>query len=182
MKSKTHYLVAGIAVAASFTSAATLAASKDEIDASVRTALKQFHAINPSHRELESKAAGELVFPRITKGGIGVGGEYGEGVLRVNNKTVGYYSLSSASIGLTLGLAKHREVILFETQAALDKFTNSKGWSVGADTGVALVSAGAGGDYDSQTLQKPVLGFVYGEKGLMADASFEGSKVNKIER
>jgi lipid-binding SYLF domain-containing protein len=182
MKIKSQHLAAGIAIAACFTSAATLAATKDEIDASVRAALKQFDGLHAGNRELARKAAGELVFPRITKAGAGIGGEYGEGVLRVNNKTVGYYSLSSASIGLTLGVAKHREVILFQTQEALDKFTNSTGWTVGADTAIALVSAGAGGDYDTQTLQKPVLGFVYGVKGLMGDVSLEGSKVNKIER
>jgi lipid-binding SYLF domain-containing protein len=182
MKAKNLYAAAGIAIIALFASAASLAASKAEIDASVSTALKQWHAINPAHKELENKAAGMLVFPRVTKGGVGVAGEYGEGVLRVNHQTAGYYSLSSASVGLTLGIAKHREIILFMTQEALDKFTNSKGWSIGADTGVALVKVGAGGDYDTQTLQKPILGFVFGTKGLIGDLSLEGSKINSIDR
>ncbi len=68
------------------------------------------------------------------------------------------------------------------TQDALDKFTNSKGWSIGADTGVALVKVGAGGDYDTETLKKPVVGFVFGEKGLIADLSLEGTKINSIDR
>ena len=123
-----------------------------------------------------------MVFPRVTKGGAGIAGEYGEGALQVNGKTVTYYKVSSASIGLTLGVAQHSEVIMFMTQESLDKFSTSKGWSIGADTGVALVSKGAGDDYDSQTLQKAILGFVYGEKGLIADLSLEGSKVVKIEK
>jgi lipid-binding SYLF domain-containing protein len=113
---------------------------------------------------------------------VGIAGEYGEGALQVDGKIVGYYSVSSASIGLTIGAAKRSEVIVFTTQAALDKFTSSKGWSVGADAGVALISKGAGGDYDTQTLQKPVIGFVFGEKGLIADLSLEGSKINQIAR
>jgi lipid-binding SYLF domain-containing protein len=83
---------------------------------------------------------------------------------------------------LTLGLAKHKEVILFMTQEALDKFVNGHGWTIGADTGVAVLSKGAGGDYDSKTLQRPILGFVFGEKGLIGDLSFDGSKVSKLDR
>jgi lipid-binding SYLF domain-containing protein len=182
MKAKNLYAATGLTVIALFASAASIAASKGEIDASVSTALKNWEGINANHRELESKAAGMLVFPHITKGGVGIAGEYGEGVLRVNNQTVGYYSLSSASVGLTLGIAKHSEIILFMTQQALDKFTNSKGWSIGADTGVALVKVGAGGKYDSETLKKPILGFVFSEKGLIADISLEGSKINSIDK
>jgi lipid-binding SYLF domain-containing protein len=85
-------------------------------------------------------------------------------------------------VGLTLGLAKHKEVILFMTQEALDKFTTGHGWSIGADTGVAVLSKGAGGDYDTQTLQRPILGFVFGEKGLIGDVSLDGSKVTKLEK
>ncbi len=128
MEAKYLYAATGLTIIALFASAASIAASKMEIDASVSTALKNWEAINPNHRELESKAAGMLVFPRITKGGVGIAGEYGEGVLRVNDQTVGYYSVSSASVGLTLGIAKHSEIILFMTQEALDKFRNSKGW------------------------------------------------------
>jgi lipid-binding SYLF domain-containing protein len=84
-----------------------------------------------------------LVFPRVTKGGIGIGGEFGDGALQVNGKTVGYYSIGSASVGLTLGLAKHSEIIMFMTQDSLDKFTSSAGWSIGADAGITLVSGGA---------------------------------------
>jgi lipid-binding SYLF domain-containing protein len=161
---------------------AAVAATKAHIDAGVARAIRQFHALNPEHAKLEKKAFGELVFPRLTKGGIGVAGEYGEGALLEKGQTVGYYSLSSASIGLTLGAARHREILLFMTQDALDKFVNSQGWSAGADTGVAVVSQGAGGAYDSETLNKPVLAFIFGVKGLIGDASIEGSKINKIDR
>ncbi|MEP6885592.1 MAG: YSC84-related protein [Gammaproteobacteria bacterium] len=182
MKARSLYAATGVAIIALFAATASLAASKAEIDASVSTALKNFHALNPVHKELQTKAAGILVFPRVTKGGVGVAGEYGEGVLRVNHKTVGYYSMASASIGLTLGIAKHSEIIMFMTQEALDEFLNSKGWSIGADTAIALVKVGAGGNYDTQTLQKPILGFVFGEKGLLADLSLEGEKINSIDR
>jgi lipid-binding SYLF domain-containing protein len=165
-----------------FAGTSVRAETKSEIDVSVHETLKQFDALNTHHEPLLHTAAGTLVFPRVTKGGVGVAGEYGEGALRIDGKTVGYYSVSSASIGLTVGAAKRSEIIVFTTQAALDKFISSKGWSVGADAGVAVITKGAGGDYDTQTLAKPVIGFVFGEKGLIADLSFEGSKINKLDR
>ena len=106
----------------------------------------------------------------------------GEGVLQIAGKTAGYYAITAASVGLTVGVAQRSEIIMFMTQAALDKFTQSKGWTVGAEAGVAVVSEGAGGTYDSKTFQKPILGFVYGEKGLIGDLSLEGSKITKVEK
>ncbi|HEY0803369.1 MAG TPA: YSC84-related protein, partial [Steroidobacteraceae bacterium] len=161
---------------------ASFGATKDEIDKGVHHTLQQFNQLNPMHHDLVARAKGVLVFPRVTKGGVGVGGQFGEGALRIDGKNVAYYSISSASVGLTLGLAKHKEVILFMTQEVLDKFMNSHGWSIGADTGVAVLDKGAGGAYDTQTLQRPILAFVFGEKGLIGDISLEGSKVTKLDK
>jgi lipid-binding SYLF domain-containing protein len=71
-------------------------------------------------------------------------------------------------------------VILFNTPQALDKFVKGGDWSIGADASVAVMKKGAGGNYDTQTLNKPVLDFVFGEKGLMGDASLQGAKISKI--
>lgn len=171
---------AGLAIVALTSSAASFAATETQIDTRVSETLLYFNSINPENRVLGDKAAGVLVFPRVTKGGIGVGAEFGEGVLQVNGKTVGYYSVGAASVGLTLGLAKHSEIIMFMTQDSLNKFTSSNGWSIGADAGITVVSGGASGTYDTQTQQKPILGFVFAEKGLIGDLSFEGSKISKI--
>lgn len=156
--------------------------SRAAIDVNVGDALKSFYASNPKHEELVNKAAGLLVFPRITKGGAGIAGEYGKGVLMVGGKIVRYYSEGGASIGLTLGVNERTEVILFMTTDSLEKFRHSKGWTIGADAGVAVMSEGAGGVYDSKTLQKPIIGFVYNEKGLIADLSLEGSRIKKLPR
>jgi lipid-binding SYLF domain-containing protein len=181
MKLKALAATTGLAVLALVASAASFAHSKAELDASADRAIHRFFALNPANKSLARKAAGILVFSHVTKGGVGVAGEYGQGVLRVNHATVDYYSIGSASVGLTLGLAKHSEIIMFMTQDSLDKFTSSAGWSIGADAAVALVSQGAGGQYDSETIAKPILGFVFGEKGLLGDVSLEGSKISKIK-
>ena len=176
------FAATGLAAAALLMSAVSFGATKAEIDERVHVAMHQFYELNAQHKDLIARAKGVLVFPRITKGGVGVGGEFGEGALRIDGKNVAYYSISSASVGLTLGLAKRKEVILFMTQEALDKFMSTKGWAVGADTGIAMLSKGAGGDYDTKNLQRPILGFVFAEKGLIADVSLDGSKITQLNR
>jgi lipid-binding SYLF domain-containing protein len=159
-----------------------LAADTAAIDSQVSATLDRFYALSPNNKGLVQNAAAVLVFPTITKAGIGLGGEHGDGALQESGKTVGYYSISGASIGLTLGVSRHSEVILFDSPEARDKFVNGGDWSIGADASVAVMKKGAGGDYDSQTLKKPVLAFVFGEKGLMGDASLQGAKISKIAK
>lgn len=161
---------------------AALALDTAALDTKVAATLEHFYSLGKNNKFLEQNAAAVLVFPTITKAGIGIGGEHGDGALLQNGKTVGYYSNSGASIGLTLGVSEHSEVILFNSAEARDKFLKSSNWSIGADTSVAVVKAGAGGTYDSETMKKPVLAFVFGEKGLMGDASLQGGKISKIKQ
>ena len=181
MRLKALMAITGLTLFALVASGPSFARTKAQIDASADKAIAHFFRLNPQHKELADKAAGILIFGRVTRGGVGVAGKFSEGLLRVNGKTVDYYSVESASVGLTLGVAEHSEVILFMTRDSLDKFTNSQGWSAGADTSFALVSKGAGGQYDTATLGKPILGFIFHEKGLLGDLSFEGSKITKIK-
>src|ERR1700737_5535515 len=118
-------------------SIAARAESKQEIDVSVSDTLRRFTNANPAHAELLRKAVGVLAFPRITKAGAGIGGEHGNGALLKGGSIVGYYSLTSASVGLTLGGGQRSEVLLFMTHEALSKFEASHTWSVGVDAQVA---------------------------------------------
>jgi lipid-binding SYLF domain-containing protein len=172
--------MAALAAAATLVSNVALAVDTAALDTQVSATLDKFYALNPKHKDLVQNAAAVLVFPDITKGGIGVGGEHGDGALQQDGKTVGYYSISGASIGLTLGLSHHSEVIVFKTTDARDKFLKSGNWSIGADASVAVVKEGAGGGLDSQTMNKPVDAFIFGERGLMGDASLQGAKISKI--
>ncbi len=181
MKLKALTAVTGLTILALVASGSCLASSKAEISARADRTLEHFYALNPANKQLTHKAAGILVFPRVTKGGAGVAGEFGEGELQVGGTIVNYYSVGSASVGLTLGVGRHSEIIMFMSADSLDKFEKSEGWSVGADTAVAVVTQGAGGQYDAASLDKPILGFVFGQKGLIGDLSLEGSKITKIK-
>ena len=158
------------------------AASREEIDARVREALTSFEAEAPAGHELSRKAAGVLVFPNVIKAGIGLGGEYGEGVLQIKGANAGYYSIAAASIGFQLGAQARNQVILFMNQSALDTFRQSQGWKAGVDASVALATLGAGGVIDSETLNRPIIGFIFSGKGLMYNLTFEGSKISRIDR
>ncbi len=129
-----------------------------------------------------NQAAGYLVFPRVIKAGVGVGAETGEGVLRVGGSTVAYYRTTSGSIGFQLGAQAKSIVIAFMTREALDRFRNSEGWRVGVDGSVALVDVGVGKTIDSDNVRDPVVGFVFGSKGLMYNLTFEGTKFTKLDK
>jgi lipid-binding SYLF domain-containing protein len=180
MNIKFGLVMAGLIAVAVATSATSLASTETQINSQVSETLAKFIALNPSNAGLIDKAAGVLVFPSVTKAGVGVAGEYGQGALQVGGKTVGYYSVGSGSVGLTLGMAKRSEIVVFMTQESLDKFTAGKDWSIGADAGITVISGGANGSYDTQTMHKSILGFIFSEKGLLGDLSFEGSKISKI--
>jgi lipid-binding SYLF domain-containing protein len=181
MKPKFPTLLMSVgAIATMLIGSGALAADTAAIDKQVAATLDRFYTLSDPNKYLAQNAAAVLVFPKITKAGIGVGGEHGDGALQENGKSVGYYSISGASIGLTLGVSQHSQVILFNTTEARDKFLKSSDWSIGADASVAVMRKGAGGTYDSETMKKPVLAFVFGEKGLMGDASLKGAKISKI--
>jgi lipid-binding SYLF domain-containing protein len=153
-----------------------------EIDAHVDAALDRFVAEVKGGRELLAKADAALVLPKVVKGGIIVGGEYGEGALREGGRTVAYYSVASASLGLTLGGEVKDLVILFMEKSALKKFRKSQGWEAGVDGNIAVIKIGGGASVDTTSVREPIIGFVVGVKGLLVDASFKGSKFSAIKR
>jgi lipid-binding SYLF domain-containing protein len=162
-------------------SAATDMSKRQSIDASVDGTMSRLYTSVSGSRELVSKARGVLVFPSVLQVGFVVGGQYGEGALRVGGHSVGYYSTVSGSFGLTAGAQSKAIIFLFMTQDALDKFRNSDGWSAGADASVALVKIGANGAVDTTTATAPVQAFVLTNAGLMADVSLNGTKVSRLK-
>ena len=176
-------LLAVLATACSSTSTSSgdAAAKRSSIDASVDSAMSRLHAQVPGSRELAGKAKGVLVFPSVVSAGLGVGGSYGQGALRVGGRSVGYYSTTAASVGLLAGADSKAVFLLFMTQDALDKFRASNGWTAGADASVTMMKTGASAAIDTQTAQQPVVGFALSNAGLMANLSLDGTKVSKLD-
>ncbi len=169
-------------VAAILFSGSVLAASAEKLDLEANEALEVFREDVKGSEVFLNQAAGYLVFPRVIKIGIGIGGETGEGVLRVGGQTVDYYRTSAGSFGLQLGAQAKSIVIVFMTKDSLQKFRDSSGWKIGIDGSVALIDMGGGKTIDSQNVSDPVVGFIFGSKGLMYNLTLEGSKISKLDK
>jgi lipid-binding SYLF domain-containing protein len=168
-----------LALSATNVSAAQTAA---ELTAAVQKTIASCYQTVQTCKEFGNKASGMLVFPEVTKAAVGVGGEYGEGALVIGGKPAGFYSTSAASIGLQLGAEQRSQIIMFMTKEALQKFQASDGWEIGGKAGVTVIDTGMSGKIDTNSFNEPVVGYIFGEKGLMADLSFEGQKISKIQR
>ncbi len=153
-----------------------------EIDIKVDAALDRFKKEISGGKNFLKSAKGVLTFPSVIKAGLGIGGEYGEGALRINDKTVEYYSTVSASWGLQIGAQKKTLVIVFLEKKALDSFRGKNGWKVGVDGSIALIELGVGKTIDTTTIKDPVVGFVFDNKGLMYNLTLEGSKFTKLKK
>ena len=158
----------------------THAATAREIDVSVDVALERFTKEIKGSQELLAIAKGVLVFPSVYKAGLVVGGEYGEGALRIGGKTVDYYNTVAGSFGLQIGAQAKTIIIVFIQEEALANFRKSEGWKAGVDGSVALITVGAGGSLDTENIKDPIVGFVFGQKGLMANLTLEGAKITRM--
>lgn len=153
-----------------------------EINAEVNSALKVFPQHVKGGKEFLNAAKGVLVIPNIVKAGLGVGGEYGEGALRIGGKTVEYYSLAAGSIGFQIGAQKTNLILVFMQEEALKNFRQSSGWKAGVDGSVAFIDVGKGKSIDTVNIKEPIVAFIFGQKGLMANATIEGAKFTKLVR
>lgn len=150
------------------------------IDARVDATLDEMYRSYPNTADIADKASGLLVMPLVTEAGLGFGGGYGRGALRVGGATVDYYSNTKASAGLQIGAQQYAHVLFFMTDAALENFRRSPGWTLGADVGYVVNDRGESVAADSNTLLNPVLAAVFGQAGLQIGATLEGSKYTRI--
>lgn len=156
------------------------AGQADAIDAAVDETLREFFWQVRGGKELVGKAAGVLVFPKVYKAGIGIGGEFGEGALRRRGKTEDYYNTISASFGFQLGAQTRSVIIAFMTLDALYAFQRVDGWKVGVDGSVAILNVGVGASLDTTRIIDPVTAFIFDGKGLMYNLTLEGSKISRM--
>jgi lipid-binding SYLF domain-containing protein len=156
------------------------AASAHKISQDADQALRSLYAAQPKARELGKRAKAILVFPRIIKAGLLVGGQGGDGVLRVGGKTAGYYNIAAASFGLQAGAQRFSYALFFMTDSSLKYLEDSDGWSIGSGPSVVVMDKGAAASLTSTTVTQDVYAFPFGQHGLMAGLGLEGSKITRI--
>ena len=160
----------------------SFAATAKEVDVSVDVALDRFGREVNGAQEFLQAAKGVLVIPNVVQAGFIVGGEYGEGALRIGGKTVDYYNIVAGSLGFQIGAQQKDIILLFIDEVALKKFRYSDNWQAGIDGTVTVVNTGAEGSLDTTKINQPIIGFVFGQKGIMAGATIEGAKITKLKK
>ncbi|MEO1191224.1 MAG: twin-arginine translocation pathway signal protein [Pseudomonadota bacterium] len=152
-----------------------------EIDAKVAAGFKKLYASEPQAADLAKKAVAILMFPDIIKGGLIIGGEYGEGALIQDGKTDGYYSIAAASFGLQAGGQRFGYAMFFLTDAALNYLEESEGFEVGVGPTLVGGDKGWSSSMGTNNLQGDIAVVFFGQEGLMAGAGLRGSKITKID-
>src|SRR5262249_7589517 len=156
------------------------AADAAEIDRDVAAALNVLFDTTPEARDLASTARGILVFPNIVKAGFIVGAQYGQGALLMNGKTTGYYNIAAGSYGLQAGVQSFGYALFLMSGSAVNYLDTSGGWEVGVGPSIVVVDAGKAKTLTTTTAKDDIYAFVFGQRGLMAGAGLQGSKITKI--
>ena len=158
------------------------AASAAEINRDANKVLEKLYKKSSSAKALGEKAMAILVFPSITKGGFMVGGQYGEGALIKEGKTIAYYNTVSASYGLQAGVQKYGYVLFFMTDSAREYLDRSDGWELGTGPSIVIVDEGKAGGISTTTGRADVYAFMFDQKGLMGGLGLQGTKITKIKK
>ena len=153
-----------------------------QINKNVDVTLDRFYREIKDGRKLVGEAKGVLIFPNVYKAGFGIGGEYGEGALRLGGRTVDYYSTAAGSFGFQLGAQKKSIILLFMQDEVLNHLRESSNWKAGAGASITVINVGADGSVDTAKLNEPIIAFVIGQKGLMYNLSLEGAKFTKLNK
>ena len=159
---------------------AALAASASEIDRSATQSLTSLYKHTPGAKALADKAVAVLVFPKIVKGGFIIAGQFGDGALRKNGKSVAYYRSLAASYGFQAGVQAYGYVLFFMDDASLRYLDNSEGWELGVGPSLVVLDAGFGKNVSTTTMQKGVYAFIFDQTGLMGGLGIQGTKITRI--
>jgi len=151
-----------------------------ELARTSQAALTQLCAEAPLAKTLAPTAHAILVFPKVKKAGLMIGGQYGEGALLKEGKPVAYYKTTGVSYGLQAGGQQYGYAMFFMNQKAIDQLDNASGFEVGVGPSVVMVDEGMAKTTTTNTLKDDIYAFVFGQKGLMAGLGLQGNKIAKI--
>ena len=150
------------------------------IEKKSREALASLLSQSAGAKAISKDSVAVLVFPEILKGGLILGGLYGEGALIDGGKVDGYYSTAAGSIGLQAGLQKFGYAVFFLDEDALGYLDRSDGWEIGSAPSLVVVDEGVSGKLTTTSARERIYVFFFDQKGLMAGIGIEGNKISKI--
>jgi lipid-binding SYLF domain-containing protein len=151
-----------------------------ELTSESKASLQQLYASVPVAKAIGPKALAILVFPKVTKAGLGIGGQYGEGALLKKGAAVAYYKTTGASFGLQAGGQTYGYAMFFMNAKALDEFQKASGFEVGVGPSVVLVDEGMAKSTTTTTMNDDIYAIIFGQKGVMAGLGVQGNKITAI--
>ena len=157
-------------------------ASPAEIDRDVDVALARMYDNVPNARHLGRQAKAVLVFPSIVKAGFLFGAQYGEGALRRQGRTVGYFNSAAASYGLQAGVQSFGYALFFMTDFAVEHLDRTGGFELGTGPSIVILDAGTARALTTTTLQNDIYAVFFDQRGLMAGIGLQGSKISRMDR
>ena len=175
-------LALALVVAPPMTPSPVLAASAAQINKDANAVLAKLYEKHPDAKKMAGQAKAILIFPTIYKAGFMFGAQYGEGVLRKGNKSAGYYNTVAASYGWQAGGQAFGYALFFMNDGALSYLDKSSGFEVGVGPSIVVMDEGAGKSTTSSTVTQDIYAFIFDQKGLMAGAGLQGSKISKIDK
>ena len=164
----------------SATTSPGFATTAKELDQRAEAALADLYAESPGVRDLLEQSHGYLVFPEVLKAGLLLGGQYGEGVLRIDGKTEGYYSTTAFSYGLQFGAHSFGYLMVFKDPESLAYLRKSDGWDVGSAPTAVFGDEGWSAGLSVANFEKGIGIIFFSQKGVMAGAGLQGTKIKKI--
>jgi len=144
----------------------------DKLELSTAKAIINAKEKDPSLAKWFDEAYAYAVFPTVGKGGIGIGGAHGKGIVIKGDATVAETSLSQLTIGFQLGGQVYSEFIMFKDKTAFDNFARGN-FEMGAQVSAVAVTLGASADAN---YNGGVAVFTIAEGGLMYEATVGGQK------
>jgi lipid-binding SYLF domain-containing protein len=147
-------------------------AAQDPREPAAQEAIALFKQADESMAGWFDSAYAFAVFPHISKGGLGVGGAHGKGLVYKGGEVVGKTSLTQFTVGLQLGGQVYQEVIFFEDEASYDNFIGGN-FELSAQASAIAAAAGVAAN---ATYRYGVAIFTQGKSGLMYEASVGGQK------
>jgi lipid-binding SYLF domain-containing protein len=157
-----------------------MAASAAELSRDANKALQDLYAKVPAAKAIGAKAQAILVFPSITKAGLGIGGQYGDGALIKGGKVVGYYNTSGISSGLQAGAQQYGYAMFFMNDGALKALDSTAGFEVGVGPSIVVMDEGKAKSTTTTSMKDDIYAFIFSQKGLMAGLGLQGNKITKI--
>lgn len=169
------------AIVSSLLPAAASAADRAALERDARAALQKLTNTVPAAKSLSTSATAVLVFPKVTKAGLGVGGQYGDGVLFRQGKVAGYYNTSGASFGLQAGAQQFGYAMFMMNDKAVGALSANEGFEVGVGPSVVVMDEGKAKTLTTTTAKDDIYAFIFGQKGLMAGLGLQGNKITRLK-